>query len=627
MKSLVSSFLTFSLLLSQTSFAKVAISAATAKSTVSEAKNLDELIEKKLGNLTGEAKAQVANPRFRERLKYYLKSLRLEGDLKLASETISRLFQSSTQFVLCEDIENWECLEKKPEITPATVFRQETSNDLGQPVLVAEPLRIESYFTERWSRRIQKKPINEWTVANALADKIMTHAKDGLYLALYGIDDIDDSMKPVFDAVQDRVKNGIKTKAVVDVANEGAPNSFLRTYDVKFTSSKIETERFDMSEIDFSYFEPADKSRWAWHRPEWMDKILTEKPDPKSLTRSTKFDDDLNWILTQPGGADAIRLAFQYKETRTIVQMINQGTKSNEEARARLEFPMDSLMHNKFVVMKSGDQMGVWSGTANIARTCMGDENNANMSIFINNTEVAKTFLDEFEEMHAADPTNEKLKTNAPTLVTGRFHQTKRPNTKRYFKFEDGHELRVHFSPTDDGEHRAILPMIYAAKKGDFLRISMFGAGGIEVVRALQMAAARGVKIRIVLDNTTGSQPQGWIKNPSGNLLQPNPYLASAKENIDLRLSYMPDRGSNHHKSASLTRADGRVDTLIVGSQNWSASGNDENDENMVTIRHRLKSLKVGEEFNQNFDLTLFPLAAPITISADGKIERVKEAR
>ena len=47
----------------------------------------------------------------------------------------------------------------------------------------------------------------------------------------------------------------------------------------------------------------------------------------------------------------------------------------------------------------------------------------------------------------------------------------------------------------------------------------------------------------------------------------------------------------------------------------------------MVTIRHRLKSLKVGEEFNQHFDQALYPLAARILVNADGKIERVKEAR
>lgn len=614
MKFLVHTLLTFSMIASQSAGA-------------AEALDYEALVSARMRSLPAEAKQQVAkNPKIQQKLIAYLDSLKIENK-KLASDVLSRLFQSSLQFLICEDIDDWECLEKKPTVTPTAAYRQDAADDLGTPVLVRDSLKIESYFTERWSRRIQKKEVNQWTVAHTLADKIQTYAKDGLYLALYGIDDIGDSMKPVFDAVQDRVQKGIETKAVVDVAQENAPNSFLRTYDVKITKTKVEVTPFEMSEIDFSYLAPKNKDKWAWGRPEWMDEILANRPDPKTMSRKSRFEDDLAWIVTQSGGKDAIRLAFQYKETSSIVQMINDGIRSNEEARARLEFPMDNIMHNKFVVMKNGSKMGVWSGTANIARTCMGDENNSNMSIFIDNSEVAETFLKEFEEMHSAEMDNPKREKDAPNLLTGRFHQVKRPNTKRYFKFEDGHEVRVHFSPTDDGEHRAIIPMIYSARKGDVIRISMFGAGGIEIVRALQIAAARGAKIQIVLDNTTGSQPYGWIKNPSGNLLQPNPYKGKDTQEIDIRLSFMPDRGLNHHKTASLTRADGRVETLIVGSQNWSASGNDENDENMVTIRHRLKSLKVGEEFNQHFDQALYPLAARIVVNADGKIERVKEAR
>lgn len=588
---------------------------------------LDDLIDKKLKNLSKEAKIQIQNQEYQEKIREYLKSLHLENNPDLASDVISRLFQSSTQFILCQDIEDWECLEKKPEITPGVAYRQEASDKLGEPVLIKDRFRVESYFTERWAHRIRKQEVNKVTVADILAEKIRTYANDGLFLALYGIDDINDSLKPVFEAVQDRVERGTETKAVVDVVQEGAPNSFLRSYDVQIKQSKLEVKGLELADIDFSYLQPEKQDRWAWGRPAWMDKILNLQLNPESFKAKGRYEKDVVWLMENPEGKEAIRLAFQYKETRSLVQMINQGIQSNEASRARIEFPLANIMHNKFVVMKNGSRMGVWSGTANIARTCIGDENNSNMSIFIDNTEIARAFLKEFEEMHSADPENSKLQKEAPTLVTGRFHQNKRPNTKRYFKFQDGHEVRVHFSPTDDGEHRSIIPMIYAAKKGDRIRISMFGAGGIEIVRALQMAAARGVKIQIVLDNTTGSQLYGWLKSPDGNLLQANPYSKEANKNIDIRLSYMPDRGLNHHKTASLTRADGRVDTLIIGSQNWSESGNDENDENMVTIRHRLKSLEIGEEFNQNFDQVLYPLAAAIKVTADGKVERVKNPR
>lgn len=619
MKSFLSSVITFALV------ATHAAGALAAEWMSPE--DVESLVAAKMDSLPVRVKAEAENAGFREKLTEYVLSLNLPADEKKADRILSRILQSSTQFLYCEDMEDWACLEKKPVVSPTVVYRYEKEDDLGKAVLISEPLKIEYFFTQRWANRLMGLPDNETTVAAILGQKILTEAKDGLYMALYGIDDIQDSMKPVFEAVRDRVQNKIEIQAVVDVSGEGAPNSFLRNYDLDVKKTGVTVKKLELADIDFSYFEPKNGAKnWAWGRPSWMDTLRSGTISPDKVPRSDRYEKDAYWLIKQPGGQDAIRLAFQYKETRSLVTMINAGIKSNEQAGARIEYPMAGIMHNKFAVMKAGNNLSVWSGTANIARTCMGDENNSNMSIFIRNTEVAKAFLDEFYEMHAYDKTNKKLIEKVPTLVTGRFHQVKSPNTKRYFKFVDGHELRVHFSPTDDGEHRVIIPMIETAKTGDVLRISMFGAGGLEIVRALQKAAARGVKIQIILDNLTGSQSQGWLKNPDGNLFEENPYKPGAEKNIELRLSTWKDGGLNHHKSASLTRADGRVEVLTVGSQNWSASGNDKNDENMVTIRHRTKNLSVGQAFNENFDKFMFPLGVQIERTADGKIQGVGQA-
>ncbi|MES3038599.1 MAG: phospholipase D-like domain-containing protein, partial [Bdellovibrionota bacterium] len=62
----------------------------------------------------------------------------------------------------------------------------------------------------------------------------------------------------------------------------------------------------------------------------------------------------------------------------------------------------------------------------------------------------------------------------------------------------------------------------------------------------------------------------------------------------------------NHHKTASLTRKNSQgqkvAHTLIVGSQNWSTTGNDESDENMLTFRNRDKGIAAAEAFNKHFD-------------------------
>lgn len=592
--------------------------------------NLEASVDAAIRSLpAAQKKAATSDPEFRRRLIIYLKKLKLKDNESLAA-LLERLFESSTQFLYCTP-DDWACLEKKPVVPPTKEFRVEATGDLGKPVKVSEPLKIETFFTKRWAQREMNLPANDPTMADVLGKKIDENAKDGLYLAIYGIDDIDDSMKPVYDSIARKVHEGVDTQAVVDVTNEGAANSFPRTYDVVRNGPEFKVVDFKLADLNMSYYEPKeDKKSWVWGRPEWMDEIQGVAPetfyspelDRKKTRKFTKYDKDAAWLVKQPGGKSAIRLAFQYKSTVDLVHLMNSAANDDMNSKARIEFPVTNIMHNKFAVMKRGDHLSVWSGTTNIARSCMGNEENSNMAVFVDNTAVAETFMAEFQEMHGYDESNTRLKKDAPSLVTGRFHSLKTPNTKRYFQFADGHEVRVHFSPTDDGEHRAIMPMIWSAKKGDTLRISMFGCGGIELVRAFQAAAARGVKILIALDKFTSSGTSSWVMDSEGSILEPNPYNPKATGNISARFSDW--NGLNHQKVGTLTRANGRVETLIVGSQNWSITGNDDNDENMLTIRHKTKSLKAGEAFNQDFDSFVYPLAKPIRTTADGKIIKEK---
>jgi phosphatidylserine/phosphatidylglycerophosphate/cardiolipin synthase-like enzyme len=186
----------------------------------------------------------------------------------------------------------------------------------------------------------------------------------------------------------------------------------------------------------------------------------------------------------------------------------------------------------------------------------------------------------------------------------GKFHRNKRPNTKRYFKFGDGTELRVHFAPTDDGEHRSLVPLLLSAKAGDVIRISMFGSSGVELVRALQFAASRGARIQIILDKQQAGGLASWARAASGNLAEPNPY-GSGQGSLEFKLSTW--EGKNHHKVATITRANGVAEILVAGSQNWSVGGNDKNDENMLTIRNVKQGLAAARDFNTHFDTRLWP--------------------
>lgn len=574
-----------------------------------------------------------------EKIAAYLTAIGLSPDKPNFKFQVSRLVNSSTQFLFC-DVEDWACLERKSEVTPKSKMRQDISDDLGVPVHAGEQLEMEYFFTQGWynnhSAKSENYIIPETTVAEIMAEKIKSEGQKNIWMAIYGIDDIEDTMASVYNSINDKVKNGVPTYAVMDVSDEQQPNGFPRDYNIL----KREDGRYLLGQkasIDYSYI-GGDHYNSAFSAPGWAEMYLTDvvslsKEKSKFELRKFLLNDlfikpyaktkiydlqvgDLTWIALNKSlnnyKETLSRTAFQYANNLQLLRLLNSQATTNEQAKARIEFPFTGIMHNKFIVFeKNSGERSVWTGTTNISRTCMGDESNSNLAILIKNDAIASAFLAEFNEMFSG----ESISSSKPkSLLTGAFHDKKRPNTKRYFTFSDGTEVRIHFSPTDDGEHRVLLPLIHSARPGDILRISMFGGGGFELVRAMQMAVARGVDIRIVFDNLTGSSVSSWSKAKDANLLQANPYAEKTLGSVQVRKNDW--KGLNHHKTATLTRrlSDGsyQPEVIVIGSQNWSQTGNDINDENMVTIRNKTKVLSIMSAFNAEFDERLWPSSSVI---------------
>jgi PLD-like domain len=560
----------------------------------------------------------------------YLAFIQLTPKMKNYKMDVSRLLNSSLNFILCDSIENTACVESAPIIIPNSAMRVDVGNTLGTPIKAGKKLEMDYYFTQGWFDNYVKKQkpfiIPDKTVAMQLANEIKSEKVKAVYMALYGIDDIQGSMSSVYQAVEDKVAQDVPVQAVVDVSDAPMPNSQLRDYDLVKKGGIYEMINMPKY-IDYSYIVPENRANWAFGAPLWTEDFLRDAAD---VTRSMKTNaaqaylrekfivvdkdfkgnapatvKDAVWMTVNKKADTAsqtvTRISYQYNATMDFMRLLNTKKHTNEEAMAHIEYPYAGIMHNKFVVLEDGNkQKSVWTGTANISRTCMGSEENANLSILIKNDVVANAFLGEFNEMFA--PTTSE---NRPeSLKTGLFHNKKRPNTQRYFVFDDATEVRVHFSPTDDAEHKVILPLLYSARKGDKLRISMFGSGGYELVRALQAAVARGVEIKIAVDRLSGAGNGSWVKSPNGNLMDKNPYVAKPAGSVEVRISNWP--GLNHHKSATLTRrlknGKFRPETIVIGSQNWSASGNDLNDENLVTITNKKKALDIMLAYNQHFD-------------------------
>jgi hypothetical protein len=648
MKNLKSPIRNFIVCLSLIQFALVATARPLYMNTVEGAEKQVQInkiaIKKAMGKASDEQIEKVAA---------YLVSIGLTPDKPNFKFQLDRILKSSLQFIFCENIEDWSCLEKKPEFTPKSKMRIDISSTLGKPVSAGESLEMEYYFTKAWHQNYGRSSsqfvIPEVTVANILASKIKSEGEKSIWMALYGIDDIENTMSSVYKAIEEKVNAGVNTLAVLDVVDVPKPNKEIRDYDLSRMSDGTYMLSPTKLALDYSYTTNNNSYNSAYTAPAWSEEFLS---DIARLAKTMKRDQlknhiwnnlivkpndtqdfekplsDLTWIAFNRSLDDykenLARITFQYGNTLQLLRLLNKNVKLNTQSVARLEFPFKEIMHNKYFVFEKNDgSRSVWTGTTNVTKECMGQESNSNMAILIKNTTIANEFIKEFEEMFSGFS---KAPTKPSTLLTGAYHDKKTANTRRYFTFTDKTEVRLHFSPTDDGEHRALIPLIQSARAGDILRISMFGAGGFELVRAMQAAAARGVDIRIVVDRVTGSGQQSWWQDKFANVLEVNPYSENPTGSINIRKNKW--NGLNHHKSATLTRklSDGsyRAEVIVIGSQNWSQGGNDKNDENMVTIRNKSKSLPVMDAFNAEFDQNMWPLTIDVredTGSAGDEVE------
>lgn len=472
---------------------------------------------------------------------------------------ILRLFIASTQFLDCPVMTDWECLEKDPVFSPTAEFRNAKS-DVTTKVEAGDSLDMDVYFTQAWDGSPRAK------VAEEFANKITQDAQKSLSLAMYGIDDIHASMSGVYQSILEKARsNETRVRAVVDVMGfERGQGPWVFNY----------VERSEIG--DKSVFGPS----------------------------------------IHPENKEGMRMTFQYDGTPTFLREMNAGITTQEESRARIEWSTIRIMHNKFAVMENNDgQKAVWTGTANISKNCMGLEANANMSVYIKNNHIADAFLDQFNMMFNFDksvPVKSKNVTSVeddPSLA-GRFHRMKYPISKRLFTFNDGTKVRVNFAPTDDAEHRVILPMLLSARAGDEIRIAMFGGTGYEIVRAMQYAVAQGANVRIAFDRRLGHGLTSWIRDSILNVHMPNPYIKKdvTPGKITVRVSTWT--GKNHYKAGTLTRRqpDGSMlaEQIIVGSQNWSSGGNDFNDENLVAIQNLKSDVEAAKLFNHEFDTRLW---------------------
>lgn len=196
------------------------------------------------------------------------------------------------------------------------------------------------------------------------------------------------------------------------------------------------------------------------------------------------------------------------------------------------------LMHNKFFIF---DGKTVLTGSANISNTDMSGFN-SNAVIIIDCPEIANVYEQEFDQMYA-----------------GKFHKR-----KHKIKDKDFGELSIYFSPKDKAIEQ-IIPLVDSAKK--YIYIPAFLVTQKSLTQSLIAACKRGVAVKIILD-ATNTHPGSHSK-------------INELRAVGIKVKTENWAGKLHSKSIIIDD-----EYTIIGSMNFSRSGDDENDENMIVIKN-----------------------------------------
>ena len=375
------------------------------------------------------------------------------------------------------------------------------------PALAADPVRVHVNDPTAYDR-----PLNQCTIPHCTELLAMIRgAKESLDIAIYGIR----NQSQIYQAILEARSRGVRVRVIVDKDID----------DKNYYSStpKMEADLGDLVIDDYQ----CDVRTKATRKPFDPDKSRCEAPDGfKGPPQCLGYD----------------------LGDRCLI-----GVHATEED---LEF-QGEIMHNKFVV---ADGRVVWTGSTNISDSCSGGYN-ANVVAVIEHPEVARWYVEEFEQMY----------------VHGRFHNEKiATGERRRVQIDEDLALEVFFSPQDEPMSRAVRPLLQNAKAR--IDIPVFYLTEKGVAGDLIAAHLRGVKVRVLLDATSATN--GYSKHEV------------------LRAAGIPVKvedwgGKMHMKSAVI---DSRV--TIVGSMNWTSAGTRSNDENTVVIYSR----RIAKQFEADFD-------------------------
>ncbi len=225
-----------------------------------------------------------------------------------------------------------------------------------------------------------------------------------------------------------------------------------------------------------------------------------------------------------------------YPDTFGFIKLIPNHVSDKESQEAQ------STMHNKFFVF---DGKTVITGSANLSHTDMSGFN-SNSIIVIDSEEVAKFYTNEFEQMYR-----------------GKYHRSKYHNDKLSVSDKSSGNIKVFFSPQDKAITNGVLPLIKGAKK--YIYIPAFVITEKRITEELINAHKRSVDVKVIADALNTSTKHSKHKE---------------LRNAGIPLKAENYAGKMHSKTMIIDD-----EYLIIGSMNFSNSGENRNDENMIILK------------------------------------------
>jgi len=219
----------------------------------------------------------------------------------------------------------------------------------------------------------------------------------------------------------------------------------------------------------------------------------------------------------------------------------------------------EGLMHNKFVVI---DRSEVWTGSMNF--TTYGAYEDNNNLIRLRSQLVAADFTTEFNEMFEENLFGPESR---PASVDTNFEIDNTP-VEIYFSTED--DVAVH-----------ILTLLHEAQESIYFLASSFTSN--DLGDAIRLRVADGLTVAGVMDDDQINSNQG------------TEYDLFKQAGLDVRRD--GNAGLMHHKVIIIDRK-----IVITGSYNFSASAEENNDENVVVIHNVEVAAQYLAEFQRAFE-------------------------